>query len=117
MSLEHAIPKWVAQVLDDIQHAAGYDTKWVSTYESGGLVERDRSYETGLATITVKAVCEPCNTGWMSRMESRNKPLIEPMIRGEHVRLSVAEQVEVATWASKTAMVLEYHERGTVISD
>src|SRR5438876_11046248 len=29
----------------------------------------------------VKIVCADCNNGWMSRLEKRARPLLEPMIR------------------------------------
>jgi hypothetical protein len=60
-----------------------------------------------IAGVRTKLVCHQCNTGWMSDLEARAEPILTPMIRGEHVRLDRADQVLVATWATKTAMVIE----------
>jgi hypothetical protein len=52
----------------------------------------------------------------MSNLERRAKPLIEPMVRGQNKTLDPPEQLEVATWASKTVLALEYREPGTVVA-
>lgn len=51
-------------------------------------------------------VCEPCNTGWMSRLEEQVKQLVAPFVfHGErHVTLSVDDVLTLATWATKSWM-------------
>lgn len=34
-----------------------------------------------LATIKLKRVCDDCNNNWMSDLEDRTRPLMEPLIR------------------------------------
>ncbi len=62
-------------------------------------------------TERVRGICADCNNGWMSRLESAAKPILTPMILGEPVTLSTADQQVVAAWATKTALVLEYSHR------
>jgi|SRR5665213_4425 len=54
---------------------------------------------------TVGTVCQPCNNGWMSRLESDNIPLIGLMFADVSVPLDKEQQATVAAWAVKTAIV------------
>jgi len=56
----------------------------------------------------LRGVCEPCEAGWMARLESAVLPLLLPMIEGFRVELSAEEQVAVARWAVLKAAVLEH---------
>lgn len=60
-----------------------------------------------VASMTTKRVCNPCNTGWMCDLEGEASPVLQPMILGRQSALSAPEQLLVATWATKTAMVIE----------
>jgi hypothetical protein len=57
--------------------------------------------------LTTGHVCHCCNTGWMCDLEGAAAPILKPMITGNPSTLSQAEQLTVATWATKTAMVIE----------
>ncbi len=53
------------------------------------------------------AACRQCNNTWMSRLESAAKPLISAALFGETQTWDVDEQLTVATWAFKTALMLD----------
>jgi hypothetical protein len=114
LTTEHTIPVWLAKLLNALEPEGPKNraTQW----EEGGLTEFERSFGASLPSITVKAVCRPCNTGWMSKLERRAQPIMAPMIRGETVRLTGTEQLEVAAWAAKTFMVSEFHGSGPVVN-
>jgi len=61
----------------------------------------------GPAKETVKSVCENCNLGWMSFLEKKSKPVLSALIRGARRTLKGGELILVATWATKTAPVIE----------
>ncbi|MCD1643084.1 hypothetical protein [Aurantimonas coralicida] len=68
-------------------------------------------------TITSRVVCEQCNNGWMSRLEVRARPILTPLILGEECVISTGDQVVIASWIAKTAMVGEYlYETGAAAS-
>jgi hypothetical protein len=115
LTREDVIPRWVADILNDME-PGDPEPEWRLHYTAGGLVERDRQHPTGDPTVIVRTVCERCNNGWMSELEERVKPIMEPMIRGQRVTLDVEQQLDVATWASKTVAALEFHEPTTVIT-
>jgi hypothetical protein len=95
-SEEHVFAKWLSEVMP----GEGY-------FRSGGTPPR-REKESRLISITNRATCEDCNSGWMSRMEQDVEPLIAPAIQGQPVTWeSDEEQTIVAAWAFKTALMLD----------
>ena len=58
--------------------------------------------------MTVGVVCESCNNGWMSDLESGAKPYLETMLRGRGRELHEAGLRTLATWALKTSMMVEH---------
>lgn len=107
MSREHAIPQWVGEVL----HGAAESGDWTTWYAFGTPsenCERRHPAESNRPTVVVKRVCRDCNSGWMADVEGEAKPILEPMISGKPCMLSLGDQLNVATWATKTAIVLEY---------
>lgn len=117
LTREHVIPRWVCAVLDDLE-PDDIPRDWGQHYTAGGFVgkERDRQYGVTEPTVIVRAVCEACNAGWLAGLEGRVKPVLEPMIRGVSTTLDAAQQVDIATWASKTIIGLEFHDPIGVVS-
>ncbi len=60
-----------------------------------------------VASVTTKLVCNGCNTTWMAQLEEYAKPILVPMIEARSLTLDAAQQLVVATWAVKTAIVIE----------
>lgn len=58
-----------------------------------------------------KQVCEDCNFGWMSNLESAVSKLVGPLSRDIEFWLTVEGQTLIARWAVKTSMVLESLDR------
>jgi hypothetical protein len=52
-----------------------------------------------------RLVCGPCNSGWMSQLEHKVRPLLAPMFRGLTIKLGPQRQEILAAWALKTAFV------------
>lgn len=66
----------------------------------------------------VRIVCQPCNGGWMRRLEEDVQPILKPMMLGERTRLRAGSQRKLAVWAAKTALVLDYlHPAARVVPD
>ncbi len=107
------IAQWIIEILEDLEPG---DIRWGLQYEAGGLVERDRQHPSPGPTVIVRAVCSKCNNGWMSDLETLVQPTLGEMIRGRAVTLTPADQVDIAAWASKTAMALEAYEPSTSVS-
>jgi hypothetical protein len=57
--------------------------------------------------VELKAVCSACNNGWMSNLETDFETACGPMILGSSSSLDANAQGIAATWAIKTALLLE----------
>ena len=71
-------------------------------------------------TARVREVCQRCNSGWMSRLETAVQPILEDLWRpGSSSLVAPAAALTLATWATKTAWVREgvSDERVTATSE
>lgn len=101
-SYEHIFADWINELITPGEgEALRFDV------ERGG-VQRVHSYPTKkVASQRAKIVCERCNHGWMSDLETEASALLGPAILGHEARWDMAQQLLAATWAVKTAMVGE----------
>jgi hypothetical protein len=97
---EHLWADWLRELLSNKE--APFPHRRTSTI--GGL---DHQWLMPPFTLRVNEVCRACNNGWMSELEEQAKPLLKPMILGKPTQLSERDQVTLATWAAKTAMVYQ----------
>jgi hypothetical protein len=59
--------------------------------------------------VEVQLPCKPCNESWMERMEGSVEAYLVPMATtGIPVTLDPRRQLDLASWAVKTALVLDY---------
>jgi|ERR1700733_3821624 len=97
---EHIIPEWIGELFAAVGTV---------TIEEGHPDRAMRSYDLTPFDQTVRAVCDQCNNGWMSRLETAVQPFLGPMIRhGRPTRLKPPQQALLARWAVKTALMAEY---------
>lgn len=104
-SAEHIFANWINDVFPVL--VVGEPQAVLGTLARDGDSTERRWKSTGVATQITKEVCHECNTGWMSRLEGKAKPLLTPMMTGVPTRLTLDEQITVATWATKTAITAE----------
>lgn len=103
LTREHVFPLWMADAL------GGETTEIVRSAitADGNDVRHARP---GVPTDTVtKSVCAECNNGWMSALEERVRPVLEPLIvdPGSPRWLSALDQDLLAVWATKTLLTLQ----------
>ena len=56
----------------------------------------------------IKCVCKPCNSGWMSQLQEKTKPIFIPMLQGGETNLHRRAQRQIATWVVMTVMAGEF---------
>lgn len=56
----------------------------------------------------LKVACVSCNTGWMSQLQQRTKPILLPLLLGQRVIVSRKQQSVLAAWVTMYAMVCEF---------
>lgn len=100
-SQEHIWPNWLANRLP----AQGECTVFGWSPDQGQFVKQSRRAFTDL----LPDVCEPCNTGWMRRIEEGARRILEPMIfaPGYVIVLPVSKQRAIARWVYLRAFVLQ----------
>lgn len=97
-SIEDAWPKWITNQFKGSRPSS------VSAERAGVQLP---SWKVHQPTLQMRCVCSRCNNGWMSRLEGRARPFLQPLLQGCPCVLDQSAQMAVATWALKTAMVLE----------
>jgi hypothetical protein len=99
---EHAYPDWVLNLLPGEKVGTSY-------YVSSKLPNMVRTWVTKEHTgVTVKAVCQTCNQGWMSRLEERAKTVLSPLLLGKGGRdLTGQDAALIVAWALKTSVVFD----------
>ena len=104
---EHVWSDWVNDVLT--RDVVGTGLRITRTLIGPGERREQRDWPTKKpASVKVGAVCNTCNSGWMSDLEGIVIPLLKPAILGEATDLSIEEQLSVATWATTKSMAFEY---------
>lgn len=97
-SKEDVIPKWLLKHL-------GLD-KSRDLIASSNLTDMgiplQRPRIQGSHTILQGAVCESCNNGWMSDLETQAKPIVTKMCSGEALDLTQADCNLLSAWIFKT---------------
>ncbi len=63
----------------------------------------------------VKQVCKSCNGGWMSSLETSVGDIIPTIHRGTKHSITPEEQTLLASWASKTAVAIQYMDSNPIV--
>jgi hypothetical protein len=92
---EHVIPEWVSKTLNPHR-------------ERGRLIDKASDFPRRLVKVDKTfPVCIECNEGWLSVLENDTRSVLETMIRGVDRRVTPDEQRVLATWAYKSALLLD----------
>jgi hypothetical protein len=121
LSGEHIWPEWVREIiLTDMPKTGGY--VWAEHKSDEPRRSRyDEAYRLRpggkLADITVKRVCEDCNTGWMHRIEDAAIPVLTRPIQGDPVTFDGDDLDIVARWAFLKCLVVTLStHKGSLVS-
>jgi hypothetical protein len=94
-------------------------SRWLHKHIPGPRTQRHirsgKSYQGDLTSVSLRVVCEKCNSGWMSAAEEAAKPILLPLIRGQPCVLSEKTQAVLARWIALKTMVLEYAQPNDVV--
>jgi hypothetical protein len=101
MSNEHLWPEWVRKLLP-----SSLSEQNVNYTMDDSHLGRVRQINLKLFDLTVKDVCESCNTGWMHRIEDAMKACTEHLLLGGSRELHAGGQATIATWAVLKTLVM-----------
>ena len=75
-----------------------------------------RSRNGPLWSLKIRAVCAPCNNGWMNRLETAARPHLTRMMLGLPTPLNADEQRAVAHWLAVKTVVAENRDRSLAVT-
>lgn len=95
---ENAWPRWL------MKHFPTTDTSHMDAERRGKNIG---PWIKAKPRLKVNWLCDSCNSGWMSRLENKAKPIFESIFSDNLRSINAVDQATLARWAVKTAMVLE----------
>ncbi|MCH7737462.1 MAG: hypothetical protein IH872_08695 [Chloroflexi bacterium] len=111
LSKEHLLGAWLTPTIVEarLTPPTGERIIYIDDYRmvDGEIVRQNRRFVNNI-NLTVRCVCVPCNNGWMGDMEKEVKPIIESLLAGKYT-LGQDDQIALARWATKTAIIFRYH--------
>jgi hypothetical protein len=118
LTREHIFPKWLRKVAPEPEGARSYYNTGLQIHYRDGKqspVANPTKHRTGgIQSHRLKIVCANCNNGWMSKLQSRTKPLLVPLINGAPLALSDPDRAILAAWATMFTMVVEFADPQTI---
>jgi len=97
-TLEHVWPDWILKSLkaaQPIRHTIG----------------KKPPFYVNNPEVKVRAVCKKCNEGWMSDLETLNRPLIGALMHDLSAPIDATQQANLAKWTIKAAMLIDVMNR------
>ena len=94
LTLEHVLPSWINGLHggDRIRHSLGETVQWTARR----------------LDFKARTVCADCNSGCMSQLEQRARPVLSRLILSDKTLiLTPDDQAVIATWMTTTAMMFE----------
>lgn len=107
LTLEHVFPQWLVGALPTQEAWRGQDRFRVIWPGQAQPLPR-REIPESFTKSRVRCVCRSCNGGWLSDLETKVRQLLSAMIQGKAQTLPATECVTLATWATKTTMMVEF---------
>jgi len=109
-SSEHVIPSWTDPFLSRLPPTGERPGGKRMTHRFTPGPESEvqmREWHNDGPDLRTNAVCEECNTGWLSDLETAVAGLIGPMIVGQPTILQTEDQKATAAWAYKTVLLMQ----------
>jgi hypothetical protein len=114
-SKEHIWSEWMHDYLPKM--GDGYNLSEVHTSKWDEHLDSTKSKRQGhLYTKKLRVVCESCNSGWMSVLESKVKPILIPIFQNKTFEISNEEKISLAKWIAMKAIVGENSVKNTHVT-
>jgi hypothetical protein len=103
---EHIWPAWMLPYLPKLG-VVNHETLSETIFPKHSMIDiKKRSGEPQSGQLRI--VCQECNNGWMSVLQSEAKPILLPLIQGESLVLHRKAQSTLSAWNSMFVMVAEF---------
>lgn len=112
MSDEHVFPRWMHKFLPPRTAGRGASVRISEEGPHRTDVVDNHRLRGPIRDWQIRSVCGNysgcCNNEWMRDIELQAQAVMEPMLRGEQIRLSEVDQKIIATWAILKVMVVHH---------
>ena len=116
-SKEHIWSMWMHPFLEEGVPKTTYNRHTITRSPDGSEERTGPSGKPGAVhDIQVRAVCRPCNQGWMNDREMQVRPFLEPMLKGEDVTIAPDQMTQLAQWCAHKFLVMEHAAQGTALT-
>lgn len=69
----------------------------------------------GALTKKLRVVCKKCNETWMSQVETKAKPILVPLLKGDATSLDKVQQTALSEWIAMKSFVAEHSQKDGAI--
>jgi hypothetical protein len=107
MSKEHIFPDWLAPY---VPRTRTTNTEHFQLLERDGTPRQElfRKQQGDPYTRKLRVVCQECNNGWMSRLQTETKPILLPLLTGQSTTLYRKQQTILARWIAMSIMTADF---------
>ncbi|MGY4327344.1 hypothetical protein ACVWWG_001761 [Bradyrhizobium sp. LB7.2] len=102
LSHEHIWAEWIQT------YVSRAFSKRMHTASFSGTLHAERIWNGDMLTDTIPCVCERCNSGWMSMLQTRARPHIVPFLQATWPTLDRWASRSLAAWITMFTMVYEF---------
>ena len=114
-SKEHIWSEWIHAYLP--KQGDGYHFSEVQTAKWDEHLSTEKIKRQGyLSSKKLRVVCRSCNSGWMSKLETEVRPVLELILRKEVFDISPSDQIVLSRWVAMKVIVGEHSEGNTHVT-
>jgi hypothetical protein len=111
LSREHIWPTWSHEFIRKSPRGSHTRRLWERPVQHGAITGeiQTKSHQGDVISSKLKVVCKDhCNSGWMSRLETRAKPILVPLMTGHDLSLGKYNQEILATWIAMKMLIADF---------
>ena len=116
LSKEHFWPNWLRDYLDTSPSDKHTTEVYSGEVNSKAELENKLERSGNLITKKFRVVCAKCNSGWMSKLEEKIKPIIVSVLKNQDITLNSDEILLFSKWIIMKVMVAEQNHQGTQVT-
>ncbi len=116
LSKQHMWPDWIKKIVPrtDSSHTQHLMRFNILPGKTALIRPELQQHRGNIGARKIRNVCKSCNSGWMSRVEERAKPILTKLILGESTEINKLGQKEISSWATLMAVIAEYTDLETL---
>jgi hypothetical protein len=116
LSKEHFWPEWASPLLPRYPINQHVEHRFTTSDKMRVNPPNIRNKPGNAWTKKIRVVCETCNNGWMSELETAAKPFLTPLIVGSPCSIAESSALIIAKWITLKTLVGEHNIKGDAVA-